>query len=501
MSHALRIRLSVIGLLVGLGGTLPAQGRPDAGVSSLTAAAGIVVTHHEITLGGRRLRYTARAGLIPIRVNETGEVHARMFFISYTLDVPPSKARRPIAFVWNGGPGSSSSLVHLIGFGPKRLTPDGKLITNDGTWLAATDLVFVDPVGTGYSRPVAAEFGREFYSDRGDAESIAEFIRVYLERSERWDAPLFLAGESFGVRRAGRVADVLERHGTAVRGVVLMGLALPLDTLRTAVRTALAVPTFTAAAFYHRKLAPPLQDDLARALDASRHWATNEYAPALARRDSLSDGERQAIREQLSRFTAIPVGAIDPKTLTVPLEQFAVQLLRSEGKVIGRYDTRLSGPIDTTEKEFDPTKDPSLVSIIDDHAVLRYLRDELTYESDLKYQGPFGGGYPPLTSFRGDWMSVKWDWNPPVDSSRPPDPRPPLERALRADPRLRVLIACGWYDLMCDVVANEYAATHLDEALAPRVFAHRYFGGHAVYTDAAVRLQLQRDVIAFIEGR
>ena len=121
--------------------------------------------------------------------------------------------------------------MHLLGFGPKRLTPDGKVITNDGSWLAATDLVFVDPVGTGYSRPVAAEYGREFYSDRGDAESIAEFIRVYLARAERWDAPLFLVGESFGVRRAGRVADVLERHGTAVRGVVLMGLALPLDTL------------------------------------------------------------------------------------------------------------------------------------------------------------------------------------------------------------------------------------------------------------------------------
>jgi hypothetical protein len=169
--------------------------------------------------------------------------------------------------------------------------------------------------------------------------------------------------------------------------------------------------------------------------------------------------------------------------------------------VIGRYDTRLSGPIDTTETEFDPTKDPSLVSIIDDHAVVRYLRNELRYESDLKYQGPFGGGYPPATSFRGDWMSVKWDWNPPVDSSRPPDPRPPLERALRADPKLRVLIACGWYDLMCDVVANEYAATHLEEALAPRVLAYSYFGGHAVYTDAAVRRKLQRDVTAFIEGR
>ena len=484
-----------------LAGAARAQDRPDAGTSSLAAAAGIVVTHHEVTIAGRRLRYTARAGLIPIRVNATGEIHGRIYFISYTLDGPPAKTPRPLTFVWNGGPGSSSSLVHLIGFGPKRLAPDGKVVPNDGTWLGVTDLVFVDPVGTGYSRPASAEFGHEFYSDRGDAESVAEFIRVYLARAERWDAPLFLAGESFGVRRAARVADVLERHGTAVRGVMLMGLGLPMDTLRAAVSAALAVPTYTAGAFYHHKLSAALQKDLTRAIDSSRHWATNEYAPALQHRDSLTDAERAAVRERLAMYTGIPAANIDPKTLTITLEQFAQQLLRAESKVIGRYDTRLTGPIDTAEKEFDPTKDPSLKSIIDDHAVVRYMRAELRYESDLKYQGPFGGGFPPATSFRGDWMSVKWDWNPPVDSSSPPDPRPPLRRALQADPRLRVFIACGYYDLMCDFVANEFAATHVGETLAPRIAAHSYAGGHAVYTDDAARRRLQRDVTAFIEGQ
>ena len=167
-------------------------------------AAGIVTTRHTVTVRGRTLRYTARAGTIPIRDNETGSVHGRIFFIAYTLDRAAAASARPITFAWNGGPGSSSSLVHLLGFGPKRIDDQGDVRTNDDTWLTFTDLVFVDPVGTGYSRPEMAAYGAEFYSNRGDAESVAEFIRVYLQRTEQWDAPLFLAGESFGVLRAAR---------------------------------------------------------------------------------------------------------------------------------------------------------------------------------------------------------------------------------------------------------------------------------------------------------
>jgi carboxypeptidase C (cathepsin A) len=146
----------------------------------------IVTTKHQITLGGRVLRYTARAGRLPILYNETGEARAGIFFTAYTLDPSLNQAPRPLTFLWNGGPGSSSSLVHLLGFGPRRLRPDGAAVDNQGTWLDHADLVFVDPVGTGYSRPARAEYGPEFYQTRGDAESVAEFIRVYRNRFEVW---------------------------------------------------------------------------------------------------------------------------------------------------------------------------------------------------------------------------------------------------------------------------------------------------------------------------
>src|SRR5262245_52456975 len=209
----------------------------------------IVTTTHQITLDGRQLAYTARAGHLPIRDNETGEVHGQMFFVAYTVQRGANAPPRPLTFLWNGGPGSSSSLVHLLGFGPRRLSIGGLPapsvpVANTGTWLDFSDLVFVDPIGTGYSRPVKAEYGPEFYQTRGDAESVAEFIRVYRNRFDANDAPLILAGESYGVTRAAGVAEALERRGTRVNGAILIGLALPLGNLTAEQRTALNVPTY-----------------------------------------------------------------------------------------------------------------------------------------------------------------------------------------------------------------------------------------------------------------
>src|SRR5262249_6880034 len=276
-----------------------------------------VTTHHQVSIAGRGLKYTARAGKLPILDNETGDTHANVFFTAYTLDPEPNAPPRPLMFLWNGGPGSSSSLVHLLEFGPRRIEADGPVVDNEGTWLDHADLVFVDPVGTGYSRPTKTEYGPEFYQTRGDAESVAEFIRVFRNRFERWDAPLFLAGESFGVTRAAGVADVLERRGVRVQGVILMGLDLPLGKLAPELRTALALTTFTAAAFANKKLEPGLQKDLQATLKRAETWARTEYARALARRDSLSDEERRAVLEQLARFTGIPADQIDAKPLSI----------------------------------------------------------------------------------------------------------------------------------------------------------------------------------------
>lgn len=458
----------------------------------------VVVTHHQATVGGRALSYTSRAGRIPIRDNEAGDIHAQMFFVSYTLDRADSTARRPITFAWNGGPGSNAALVHLIGFGPKRIAPatgasDARWIVQDnpGTWLDFTDLVFVDPIGTGYSRVTKPEYMREFYQTRGDAESVAEFIRVYRLRYGASDAPAFLAGESFGVTRAAHVADVLQRRGITVSGVVLMGLEPPLGTLPDSLRAALAVPNYTIAARVHGKLAPELERDSLATLRRVEAWSGTEYARALGRVNALTPRERDSVAKTLARFAGLNDGIIDRKTLLLPYMLIGTQLLRREGKVVGLYDVRKTAPLDTTPGPYDPRKDPSLTQLLDPVAVLRYMRGELGYVNDLNYQGPWGGAYPPPQQFRGDWMSVRWNWK--ADSLFAKEPSP-LEHAMATNPSLRVLVACGTFDLICDYYANEWKIAHLPDELRRRVAVRAYAGGHALYTDDAARLALKHDV-------
>ena len=478
--------------------TMIALGSANLAAQDIAQTSTIITTRHQTTVSGKTIRYTARAGTLPIRDNNTGEVHGYMFFVAYSVDGRTGQAPRPLTFLWNGGPGSNAGLVHLLGFGPKRVALRDSsssarpiIIDNDGTWLDHTDLVFVDPIGTGYSRPTSAEYAAEFYQSRGDAESVAEFIRVFRTRFDRLDAPLFIMGESYGVTRAALVADALERRNTRLAGVIMLGLALPLGETPAPVRVALGLPTFTAAAFANKKLPPDLQGDLATALRAAEQWALDVYAPAYARRDSLNDSQRDVIVKGLSRFTGLAESGINRQTLRVTMEQHSNALLASSQLVVGRYDSRMTAPAVRTEGPYDPTKDPSLKDILDATTVLRYLRNTLGYQSDLFYQGPFGGGYPAPTAFRGDWMSVRWN------RAEPPNPAA-LRTAMTTNPALEVIIACGYFDMVCDYFGNEYAVRQLPAEFANRVKAYSYGGGHATYTDAAARLAFKRDVAAFI---
>jgi carboxypeptidase C (cathepsin A) len=357
--------------------------------------------------------------------------------------------------------------------------------------------VFVDPIGTGYSRPVKAEYGAEFYQTRGDAESVAEFIRVYRHQFDAVDAPIILAGESYGVTRAAGVADVLERRGIRVSGTVLIGLALPLGSTTGEQRTAFDTTTYTATAFAHRKLAAGLQANLQATLRTSETWATSRYLQALSRREALSDTERTEIVTDLARFTGFDAGLIDRKTLTIPMPLFSEQLLRSDHRMVGRYDSRLTAPFDPQQvKMYDPRVDPSLSNLIDDLAVIRYLRHEIGFEGDLAYQGPFGGSYPPPNSFRGDWMSVRWNRGPGTAEA---GSEQPLLHAMTLNPSLQVLSMCGYYDLVCSYFGNQVAASGLDPALKSRVTVRAYGGGHAVYADDPVRIEIKRDIGAFVQ--
>jgi len=501
----------------------------------------IVVTEHHILLAGKPLTYRATAGRLPIIDNDAGETHGYMFFVAYTVDRAPGEPARPLVFLWNGGPGSSSSQVHLLGFGPRRiqmgdtyptsapLSADTPLEDNQDTWLDFTDLVFVDPIGTGYSRPTRPEYGAEFYNTVGDAESVAEFIRIYRQRFDRFDGPLFLAGESYGTVRAQWVADALVRCHTMVSGIALISGFLRLDQqLSPAMEAALLVPRFTTAAYYHKRLSPDLQSGtLQDAIDKANRWARDTYAPALERRESvnpLSPADRGAIISTLARYAGVQSTVVDAKTLEISSSAFTDLLLQDRGLDLGRYDTRMTAPRDIKKVPWTTTIDPSLTPVMDlmqgtALPLIRYLRLDLGYETDLLYRGPFGGAYPAPKRPNGDWMARNWarEREPtgvpaiaPAASDSTPDSASsavplisPLHRAMGSDRSLRVVVMTGMYDgaapgIGCDLVA--YAVSLIDAPLRERVSARCYPGGHMIYTDKLARQEMKRDMAALVRA-
>jgi carboxypeptidase C (cathepsin A) len=465
-------------------------------------------TRHQVHANGQLLAYTARTGLIPIRSNEAGDLHASIFFVAYTLDRPAGQPPRPVTFLWNGGPGANSSLVHLSGFGPRRIRSADDPATqpavapriedNDATWLDFTDLVFVDPVGTGFSRPVNAEYAREFYSTLGDIASVAEFIRLYRTRFDLFDAPLFLAGESYGTWRASGVAETLEQRGQPVAGVILISGGIQVGPVSPdAVRVALFVPSRTAAAFYHRKLAPELMRDEQVTLNEVERWALAEYAPAWERRDQLVDGDRDRITAQLAHYTGVDPSAIDRKALAMTSPQFTAALFKSRDLALGRYDMRLKGAAPATD------------SLARNTAIARYLREELQFRTDLAYQG-VEEGWSAAPAGRGASIGSRWVWDQ-LDATQttvaanvgsgdgPPPAQPWLRRALTIHPALKVFLVAGMYDSLNSCADNRYLVSHIQPAeLGRNITLGCYRGGHMMYDTKEARYELKRDAAAFI---
>jgi carboxypeptidase C (cathepsin A) len=476
------------------------------GLSGESSGDRIVTTRHQIRVGQKLLRYTAHAGLLPIQHNEAGEIHGAIFFTAYLLDRSPNEPARPLMFLWNGGPGANSTLVHLSGFGPKRIkssddpgeSPDCEceLEDNQTTWLDQTDLVFVDPIGTGFSRPARAEYAAEFYSTLGDIASVAEFVRVYLTRFDAWDAPLFIGGESYGVWRAAGVAEALAQRGRKVAGVVLISGGIPVGPLAPdEMRTALFAPTRAAAAFFHKKLPADLQADLASTLEKAETWARTEYAPALAKRDKLSETERQTILAQLARFTGIDSSLIDRQSLVVARQQFAEQLLRDRKQALGRFDTRK-----TAGDESRPRTERSLV-------INKYLRSTLKFKTDLAYQG-VEEGFSPNTGERTRSVGARWNYNQgpppppgaPLNTDAPPGGSQPwLRRAMAIDPSIKAFVAAGLYDSLNSCAGNAYLVNQLEPALKRNFTAKCYDGGHMMYEGRDARRQLKQDISKFIQ--
>lgn len=459
-----------------------------------------VVTHHEIHVNGRVLKYMATTGLMPIK-NANGETEAHIFFIAYTLDNPP--AGRPLTFSFNGGPGSSSVWLQLGVVGPRRvkLLPQGgmppppfQLVDNDDTWLDQTDLVFIDPVGTGYSRPTKPELGKKFWSIQGDTESVGEFIRLYLVRYQRWTSPLFLVGESYGTTRAAALGGYLVDRGIALNGIVLVSTVLNFETLEFAkggndLPYILFLPTYTSTAWYHKKLPPDLQQqDLAKTLAEVEAWASTDYADALAQGGRISAEERAAVIDRLSRYTGLSKAYIDESDLRVSDDGFCAELLRDQKRIVGRLDTRFTG-MNASGVSSAPDYDPA-------EAIIRppftstfnnYVRGELGYKSDLEYY-ILGGGFR------------QWDWGSAGEGF--PNVSPALRSAFVKNPYMKLFVASGYFDLATPFFATRYTLDHLglDPSLRGNISTGFYDAGHMVYIDGGSLSKLKHDVSGFIAG-
>jgi len=459
-----------------------------------------VVTKHEIKAGGKALKYTVTTGFMPIKNNQ-GETEARMFFIAYTLDGQGNPAQRPMMFSFNGGPGSSSVWLHLGALGPKRVwmlndggmpAPPYRLVDNEYTWLDKTDMVFIDPVGTGYSRATNPANANRFFGLEGDLSSVGEFIRMYLTRYERWSSPLFLVGESYGTTRASGLSGLLVDKGIAFNGVLLISTVMNFQTLLFAAGNdqpyILILPSYTATAWYHKKLPADLQGrPLRSVLDEAEKWVANDYVLALAKGDRLTPEERQKAVEQMARYTGLDKEFIDNNNLRVELGRFNKELLRNEKRTTGRLDSRFKG-IDAAAASDRPDFDPSMTAIRPPYtaAFNNYVRAELGFKSDLEYY-ILGGGIG------------LWNWG--VNNGYA-DTSVALRSAFQKNPYLKLFVAFGYYDMATPYFAAEYTLDHmgLDPSLKRNITTAYYEAGHMMYIDQKSLAKLKQDVGRFLDA-
>jgi len=451
-----------------------------------------VVTEH--SLG--KLKYKATVGMIAIK-DALGEVKAGIYYTSYTVD---SKEPRPLTFSFNGGPGSSSVWLHLGALGPKRvkLGDEGdaldapyELIDNPDCWLGFTDLVFIDPVGTGFSRSIKKDDEKDFWGLKGDVDSIAEFIRNYLTTHERWMSPLYIAGESYGTTRAAGLSDALMDRGIGLKGLVLISSILNFQTARFTKANDLPyllfLPTYTATAHYHGKLPADLQKKpLADVLSEVEAFCDGEYLLALHQGSALLAAQRKKIVNKLARFTGLDPQYVDLTDLRINIHRFCKELLRKEGRTVGRLDSRYKG-IDqnnvTEMPDFDPATEisPAFTHCINDH-----LQRVLGYKSALPYY-----------ISNPDRLWASWDWG--GAGAGFPDTSEALRRSMSKNKFMEVFVANGYYDLATPYFATRYTVNHmaLDETLQGNISHGYYESGHMLYVHAKELTQLRKDVEAF----
>jgi carboxypeptidase C (cathepsin A) len=458
-----------------------------------------------ITLSnGKTLVYTVQMGRVPIRAGGSDEVLANMFFVAYRV---ASTEPRPITFLWNGGPGSPSSTLHLESIGPKLIAADGKTVDFGNTALASTDFVFVDAVGTGFSRVTRPEFSNQFYQMRGDVSAFTDFVRAWRLLFGVEQSPIYLAGESWGAFRAAAVALRLEKQGIQVAGIIAISgrPGLPNARLDTELR-ALRTVQQALAAQYHGKSRTDLPKDPVALEHLAHEWVRATYVPALEHIDALDITQRDAIANRLSEFTGIPEREISRSTLMIYPHQFLTGLLHDQRKVLDTYDMRQTTDMSPRENV---------------QAEERYLRHDLGYVSDLAYidvdhvlngfspdddgiQGPnamwdYKKGFFS-TYVSGDQLEREDDENLANGESPRGQETPDTAEAMALDSHLRLLIADGLYDSRSTCAISSEIVARQGPSLKSRIVTRCYKGGHMFYLDPQVRRQFSEDLQRFTSG-
>ena len=449
------------------------------------------VTHHSAKIGGQQINYTATAATYIIKADD-GTPKATMFYVAYTKDGVSDITRRPISFVYNGGPGSASLFTHM-GMGPRRvvLTADGygmpapyEVTDNEDSFLDATDMVFIDAISTGYSRPAPGENPAQFHGIVQDANWFSDFIYQYINRNQRWGSPKFLIGESYGTTRSAELAGVLQqRHEIYLNGIVLVS-AVAFSNFGADDRSEFYLPTYTTTAWYHHLLPPDLQNlTIEQAAQKARDFAHGDYAAALQKGSRLTQAEHQKIVQDIARFTGLSPKYIEQTNLRVSPFRWFKELERDKRRTIGRLDSRFEGmDVDAAGErpEYDSSEasyEGAFVATFHD-----YTRRELKWESDMYYT---------VTANVRPW-----------DQTGNTEVAEVLRAAMTQQTHLKLMVVCGYYDVATPFNGIEHTVEHmnLEPPVQKNVSFTYYEAGHMMYIDDKERHKLHRDVDAFINS-
>lgn len=477
--------------------------QPKEGEKNAPAKDEPSITKHEIKIGDKSLSYTATAGMMSL-LKSGGETRAKVFYTAYTLgqgkkkgeQLPPAETGRPITFCFNGGPGSSAVWLHMGAFGPRRVVlaeggvaaskPPFQLTDNAHTLLESSDLVFIDPVSTGYSRPEKGEDPKQFHGFKEDLQSVGDFIRLYVSKNQRWQSPKFLLGESYGAIRAAGLSGLLQEDlGMTLNGVIIVSGLFDFQTLDASTPNDLPficfLPSMANVAFYHKKLDAEFMKDRAATEKLATEFAQGPFASALLKGASLTPAEKSEIAAKIARFTGLPADLIVRENLRVTPGLFFKKLLEKDSLVVGRFDGRVKGAPETGDPSYGVVFGPFASTLN------AYVRGELKVENDQPYEILTGAVQPwNYAPFTNKYVSVAST----------------LEESMKLNPSLKVYIACGHYDLATPAAGIKHSVNHMDlsDTLRQNIQFGEYEGGHMMYTNLPELEKLSKEITQFIQA-